>query len=186
MPEEPPQVQKPQMPPATGLSATVGKRRPPTGVSRQKSSGLNSDIPTDLLLEAQSMLKTGFRSTNKLSHLPAATPTGNKSRKPLPKRGKSAHPGQRPPVSQNDLTKFSWSNAVSGATNTHHLAYNSTTSMTKRQTSQNRLLSGKAAPSNHHMLRRSSEYNPTKTLGPSASQGLIQQTASANAGIGDS
>ena len=128
MPEEPPQPSKPQLP-SPGMSATVGKRRPPTGVQRQKTSGLNSDIPTDLLLEAHSMLKTGFRSTSKLGNTSAAqTPIGNKARKPLPKRGKSAHPAQRQPVSQNDLTKFSWSHAVSGATNAH-LAYNSSTAM---------------------------------------------------------
>ena len=60
-----------------------------------------------------------------------ATPNTTKPRVPVQKRGKSAHPTQRPPISQADLTRFSWSNAVSGATN-NHLAYNSTAGLKTR------------------------------------------------------
>ena len=112
MAADPPQQQKPHLV-APGMSATVGRKRPPTGVQRQKTTGLNSDIPTDLLLEAHNLMKTGYVSTTKLH---GANSTGTKPRVPIQKRGKSAHPSQkRPPISQNDLTKFSWSGAVSGA-----------------------------------------------------------------------
>ena len=120
-------VEQPQMthskPFTTGLSATVGKRRPPTGVQRQKTTGFNSDIPTDLLLDAHAMLKSGGASTKLLS----TAANAGKPRVPLPKRGKSAHPSrQRPPTSQNDLTKFSWSQALTGATAQGQKYYNST------------------------------------------------------------
>ena len=111
-----------------GMSATVGKRRPPTGVQRQKTTGLNSDIPTDLLLDAaQAMIKTGGASTRQL----ASASYAGKPRVPLPKRGKSAHPSRvRPQASQNDLTKFSWTKAAKDAT-AQGQNYNSSSSFQK-------------------------------------------------------